>query len=118
MHSAPFVEPHDRRARRITIGLVMAGMVMVLLCAGSTAFAYRQQVNRRVVVVHVGRLILTAELTIDPACASLAEDCMAHHRPNRYRYFSMWAYLTTPPTIPWQITYWHLLAFRVGRGDQ
>jgi hypothetical protein len=116
--NAPAVEPDVRRAWRITIGLLMAGMLMGLLCVGSTAFAFRQQFNRGVVVVHVGRLILTAELTIDPTCASLAEDCLSHHRPNRYRYFSMWAYLTTPPTVPWQITYWHLITFRVGRGDQ
>ena len=118
MRSAPAVDLDDRRAKRIIIGLVMASMLMALLCAGSTALAFRQQVNRRVVVVHVGRLILTAELTIDPTCASLAQDCLARHRPNRYRYFSMWAYLTTPPTVPWQINYWHLIAFRVGRGDQ
>ena len=118
MVNTPTVEPDDRRAWRIAIAVLVGCIFTVLLCVGSTAFAFRQQVNRRDVVVHVDRLILTAEVTIDPTCASLAEDCMAHHRPNRYRYFSMWAYLTTPPTIPWQITYWHLLAFRVGRGDQ
>jgi hypothetical protein len=118
VRSATSAEPNNRRSWRIIIGLVLAGMLMVLLCAGSTAFAFRQQVNRGVVVVHIDRLILTAELTIDPSCPSLAEDCLAHHRPKRYRYFSMWAYLTTPPTVPWQITYWHLMEFRVGPGDQ
>lgn len=118
MRSAPHLEPDDRRAWRIIIGLVLAGMLMAFMCVGSTALAFRQLVSRRVVVVHVGRLILTAELTIDPTCASLAEDCLARHRPNRYRYFSMWAYLTTPPTVPWQIKYWHLITVRVGRGDQ
>jgi len=118
MLSVATVEPDVRRAGRILIGLLLASLLLALLCAATTAFAFRGQVSRGVVVVHVDRLILTAELTIDPGCPSLAEDCMVHHRPKRYRYFSMWAYLTTPPTVPWHITYWHLMDFRVGPGDQ
>ena len=118
MPRTPAVEPSVRRVLPVSIAVIAACLVAALVCVGSSGFAWNQSITRRPIVVHVGRLILTAELTIDPSCASLAEDCLSHHRPNRYRYFSMWAYLTTPPTVPWQITYWHLIAFRVGRGDQ
>lgn len=118
MLRAPIVEPGDRRVLTVSIAVITACLVAALVCVSGSALAWNQSITRRPIVVHVGRLILTAELTIDPTCASLAEDCLIHHRPNRYRYFSMWLYLTTPPNVAWQITDWHLFAVRVGRGDQ
>ena len=117
-HTTQVIEPGARRVLPVTFAVIAACLLASLACLASSGLAWNHNLTRRPFVVQAGRMILTAEFTIDPSCASLAEDCMSHHRPKRYRYFSVWLYRTTPPTVPWQITYWHLIDLRVGPGDQ
>jgi hypothetical protein len=115
----PAVDPGARLTWHISIGLIMAAMLMGLLCVASSAFAFHQQVIRKVMVVQVGQWLLSAEVTYNPQCAPLAETCwVSHYRSGRRRYFSTWVYRTTPPNVPWKLERWHVIDLSLGREAQ
>ena len=110
--------PHGRsRWPAVLITIAVACLLAALTCAGGNAAAMVQRLSRGPIVWHAGRLALSAEITVSPHCAPLAQTCWVQHPARRPRYFSAWAYLSTPPNVPWQLTKWHLIVVPIGREE-
>jgi hypothetical protein len=111
-----------QHVRRLHVTLAAAAVAIVLFasaltCAGGNALAFHRRLSQRPIVWHAGRLAVSAEITVNPGCAPLAQTCWVQHPAGRPRYFSAWVYRSTPPNIPWQLSKWHVLVVRVGREE-
>jgi hypothetical protein len=115
MSTAPF---SDSRRLKLTL-LTLAGVLLLtaLTCGGSNAAVLHHRLTRGTIVWHAGRLSLSAELTVSPQCAPLAQTCWVQHPRRRPIYFSTWVYLSTPPNVPWQLSKWQLIVIPVGREE-
>jgi hypothetical protein len=105
------------RHRWVATLLVVATTLLLaaLTCAAGNAVTVHQRLNRGPIIWHAGRLAVSAEITTAPHCAPLAQTCWVQHPARRPRYFSTWVYLSTPRTVPWRLSKWHVIVFRVGR---
>lgn len=109
--------PSRSRWHIALVGLAIAFLLATLACVGSNVVVVHQRLSRRPIVWHAGRLALSAEFTVTPQCAPLAQTCWVQHPRRRPIYFSTWVYLSTPPHVPWRLSKWHLLVIRVGREE-
>jgi len=101
------------------IGMTVVGVLILVTLAGigSHLVVWGQQVSSRPVVLHLDRVLISAEITAKPFCAPLlpsSDICLVHHSANHPKYFSVWVYLVTPPNAEWHISGWHVVAFRLG----
>ena len=111
--------PLPGRSRLSLALMTIAGALVLatLTCAGSNAAVVHQRLSRGTIVWHAGRLAVSAELTVNPYCAPLAQTCWVQHPRRRPIYFSTWVYLSSPPHVPWRLSKWHLIVIPVGREE-
>ena len=101
------------------IGVTVFGVLILVTLAGigSHLVVCGQQVSSRPVVLHLDRVLISAEITAKPFCAPLlplSDICLVHRSANHPKYFSVWVYLITSPNAEWYISGWHLLTLRLG----
>ena len=105
-----------RRLTWITAMLTaLAVVAATLACASGYAISFSRRINQRPVVWQLGRVSISAEFTVNPGCAPLAQTCWVQRPLGRPRYFSAWVYVTTPPNEPWHLSKWHVLVIPAGR---
>ena len=110
--------PHTRHLA-ITLALVaaLALFASMLACAGGNAVSFHRRLSQRPIIMRAGRLLVSAEFTVNPGCAPLAQTCWVTHPVGRPRYLSAWVYLATPPNVQWHLSKWHVLVVPVGREE-
>jgi hypothetical protein len=94
---------------------VIAVFAATLACVGGNVLSIQTRLNQRPIIWQVGRLYVSAELTVNPGCAPLAQTCWVQRPIGRPRYLSTWVYLAAPPSEPWHLSKWHMLVVPVGR---
>jgi hypothetical protein len=110
--------PHAKRlALTLATLALLALFASILACAGGNAVTFHRRLSQRPIIVRAGRLLVSAEVTVNPGCAPLAQTCWSTHPVGRPRYFSAWVYLHTPPSLPWHLSKWHVLVVPVGREE-
>jgi hypothetical protein len=110
-----------RRSRHLSFSCAAVAVVVLaastLTCASGNAATFHKRLSQRPIVWQAGRLSVSAELTVNPGCAPLAQTCWVTHPAGRPRYFSAWIYLSTPPHAPWHLSKWHVFVIKVGREE-
>ena len=104
----------NRAAWRVSVVVVVACLLMALACIGANLVMWGRRLGVRPVVLHVGRVALSAEITDNPSCAPLTKSCWVLPAGNRAKYFSVWVYMTTPQGVEWHISDWHAIVLRLG----
>ena len=92
------------------LGLLLAAGVCLML------LSWGRQLAMRTVVLHVGPLALSAEITDNPGCAPLSQTCWVRHAAPRPKYFSVWVYQLRPQARGTQLIDRHVLALRLSAG--
>jgi hypothetical protein len=95
----------------ITVGIVC--LSLALSCLSSLAMLDRR-ISLRPIVLHLDRVALSAEITVDPSCAPLVRVCWVHQPDRRAKYLSVWVYMTHEQRGNWQISSWQIITLRLG----
>ena len=100
-----------------TVGLAL-GLFGLLLAAGAglVLLNWGRQLAVRTVVLQVGPLTLSAEITDNPGCAPLTRTCWVRHAAPRPKYLSVWVYQMRPQAQGTQLIDWQVLALRLSLG--
>lgn len=96
--------------------IIVVGTLAALACIGVSLVTWGRRLSVRPVVLHVGDVVLSAEITDNPSCAPLTKSCWVLPAGNRAKYLSIWVYIVTSHSAGMHISEWHVIALRLSRG--